>query len=425
MKKDSIEVFDEFENAMISKYSIQDYKMYIDLKKEKPTIGFKNKKFDYNLHLNFGVYNKSQDEKEISVFIDCSKENELKNSIPWLWTSNDFNKEYKLTKNISGKTDFHGKNFFKLLIKSNEKIFIANFPPKSYNKIRAEFTELSTKTKANKINIGKTTQGRDIIAYEYGDINNKPTILFVSGFHPPERDTIAIGAIMERFLDKQWRDKVLRNYSFSFIPILNPDGFANSMQGSNIKEINFHWKFFGNSMEDCPEAHNIWEYCMKLKPIVFFDFHAFTFQNNSPRPYLIPDGYYISKKGRAIQKYYNSSLSKLCGLGKNNSIRNEVILAPNLLATGLRDKFGTVTAPKFHLHMKDGIEKTKEMAVNCLDIILDGLKKYDIYSSDEILKIPYGKVKASIQDNLRIKRLNLWFFYMIPLIKKIMFKIKK
>ncbi|MHA1491427.1 MAG: M14 family zinc carboxypeptidase [Promethearchaeota archaeon] len=285
------------------------------------------------------------------------------------------------------------------------------------------FKDLSSLTKAKEVIIGKTVQGRNIVAYEYGNINSKPTILIISGFHPPERDTVAIEAIMEKLLEMEWRERALKNYSFSLIPILNPDGFANSMQGSNINEINFHWKFFGNDKDKCPEAYSIWEYCKKIKPVVLFDFHAFTFQNNNPRPYLIPEGYYVAKKSRLIQKYFNSKLSALCGLSKNRYSRNEVILAPTLLATRLRNEFGTLTVPKFHLHMKDGIEESKQMALKCLEIILRGLRRFDVKNSGEILKIPYGEIRTTIIGKLRIKLLNFWFFYLISSLKTI-YKIK-
>ena len=423
MVNNNIKIINNFEGAMIGNYSIENNNLFIQLKKEKPTLGYKKKEFDYNLHFNFGIKNNSQDDKEFNVFIDCTKEDELQHSIPWLWISNDSNNEYELVKNISGKTNFHGKYYFKFNIKGNQSTFIANFPPKNYNELKKEFEKLSSKTNALKFIIGKTVEDREIIAYEYGDIVNKPTLLFVSGFHPPERDTISIEAIMEKFLDKKWRKKVLNDFSISLIPILNPDGFANSMQGSNINGINFHWKFFGNTKNECPEAYNIWQYCKKIRPIVFFDFHAFTFQNNNARPYWIPEGFYISKKARLIQKYYNIKLSNLCGIKNNKTSRNETILAPTLLATRLRNIIGTITVPKFHLHMKDGIEKSKQMTVNCLEIILKGLYKYKLFSSKEILKFPYGNGKPYLSDIFRIKVLNIWFFYLIPILKKIM-KIK-
>ena len=418
----SFKVLTKFEGAMIGDYVIEENNLFIKLKKEKPTFGYKNVKFDYNLHFNFGLINKSKKEKIIRIFLECKSEKELKNSLKWLWLSDDCNKEYKLSKNIFGKTNFHGKYFFKLKLKPEQVVYISNFPPKSYKKLEKEFTELSLKTKAKKVILGKTVQRKNIIAYEYGDLTSKPTLLFVSGFHPPERDTIAIEAIMEKFLNNQWKYKVLKNYSFSFIPILNPDGFANYMQGSNINEINFHWKFFGNSLSECPEAHNIWEYCTRIKPIIFFDFHAFTFQDNNPRPYLIPEGYYIPKKARLIQKFLNSELSKLCN---NSYSKNEIILAPTLLATRLRDKIGTITIPKFHMHMKNGLEETKQMAIDCFDIIINGLNTYNINDSGEILKIPYGKIRPKIFDRIRINILNFWYFQLISIIKKVVNKVNK
>jgi len=415
----SLQVLDNFEGAMIGDYNIKDNNVFITLKKEKPTLGYRNKKFDYNLHFHFGLCNQSKGENEYNIFIGCYKEEKLHSRLPWLWISRNVDKEYRFTRNIVGATDFYGKYFFKIRLSPKEIIYISNFPPKRFSKLKREFQELSAKTNAKEVIIGKTVEKRRIKAYEYGNINEKPTILIVAGFHPPERDTVAIEAIMEKFLNNQWKDEILNSYSFSLIPVLNPDGFANAMQGSNINEINFHWRFFGNSLHDCPEAHSIWKYCVRVKPVVFFDFHAFTFQNNNARPYLIPEGYYIAKKSRQIQHYYNSKLKELC---RNNYSKNEVILAPNLLATKLRNEFGTITVPKFHMHMKNGIEESKEMALNCLEIVLNGLSRYKVNNSREILIEPYGEIKTTINDKIRVKMLNFWYFYIISLLKKIIKK---
>ena len=238
-------------------------------------------------------------------------------------------------------------------------------------------------------------------------------------------DTIAISAIMEKFLEEPWKKDILERFSFSFIPILNPDGFANSMQGSNANSINFHWRFFGNTKEKCPEAYHIWEYCIKLKPVVFFDFHAFTFQNNRPRPYIIPEGYYVTKKSRRIQKYFNANLLKLCGLNDCNYSRNEVILAPNLLSSKLRDELGTLTVPKFHLHMNQGLDASKNMAIDSINIIIQGLRKFNVKNNGEILKSPYGKIETKLYDKLRIKLLNFWFFNILVILKKIILKFRR
>ena len=104
--------------------------------------------------------------------------------------------------------------------------------------------------------------------------------------------------------------------------------------------------------------------------------------------------------------------------GAGELSKNEAILAPNLLSTRLRNEFGTITIPKFHLHMKNDIKGSKQMSLNCLDIIYDGLKKYKVYDSKEILKIPYGDIKIIFFDKIKIKMLNIWYFYLIGLIKK-------
>jgi hypothetical protein len=419
LKNKPIRVIHNFEGAMIGNYSIKDNNVYLNLKKEKPTYGYKNRKFDYNLHFHFCVENTTNKKVTLNFFIGCKSEEKLHYSLPRLWISDEIEREYVLEKNIFGKTDSRGKYFFKIKIDAEKKIFIANFPPIRFSRLNKILQDLSLKTDAKEVIIGKTICNNYIKAYEYGNQNKKPTILFVSGYHPPERDTIAIEAIMERFTNKKWKNEILNNYSFSLIPIINPDGFANAMQGSNIKEINFHWKFFGNDINNCPEANLIWKYCLKIKPIVFFDFHAFTYQNNTARPYLIPKGYYIGKISKNIQNDLNKDLKKLCN---DNYSTGEKILAPNILSTGLRNKLGTITIPKFHLHMKDGLNASRDISIQCLDIILKTLNRYKINSDFDILKKPYGKQKTHINDIIRIYLLNFFYFKIKPLTKYIPFK---
>jgi len=413
---EKIKILDNFEGAMIGDYSIRNNIIYARLKKEKPTYGFRNEKIDYNLHFHFGIKNQTNKKIIIKVFIECKKEEELHQSLPRIWISRDNNIEYKLERNVVGKTDFRGKYIFNLHFNTEQILYIANFPPIRFSRLNKIFQDLSVKSNAKVVTVGQTIDNHFIKAYEYGNINEKPTILFVAGFHPPERDTIAIEAIIERFLNNQWKEKVLQSYSFSLIPVLNPDGFAKAMQGSNSKEINFHWKFFGNSKKLCPESYSVWEYCSKIKPIVFFDFHSFTFQNNEARPYLIPRGYHIGKKSQHLQNYFNEKLKDLCN---NEYSKNEDILAPVLLATRLRSKFGTIIIPKFHLHMKNGINESKLMSLSCLELILKGLNYYKVNNSAEILKFPYGKNKPTINDKLRIKILNFWYFYLKRFLKYI------
>jgi len=421
MNNGNVEVLDKFEGAMIGNHEILDDNIFFELKKEQPTYGFNNKKFDYNLHFHFGIKNHSDKNIILNIFIEC-KNKDLKKPIVRLWTSDNPDEEYNLEKNIDGKTDFHGKSFFKIRLDANKLLYVSNFPPKKYSKIKKRFIDLSIKSNANEIIIGKTVENRTIKAYEYGEINHKPAILFVSGFHPPERDTIAIEAIMEKLTKNEWKNKVLSKYSFSLIPILNPDGFANNMQGSNANEINFHWKFFGNSIDKCPESNSIWQYCLKIKPIVFFDFHSFTFQDNDAMPYLIPGGYLIGKIPRRFQNDLNKKLKELCN---GRFSKAEKILAPNLLSTKLRTEFGTITSPKFHLHMKNGIKGSKDMAISCLEIILTLLDSYNITSSSEILKKPYGGLKSNIYDKIRIKTINYWHFSMKSILRKLIGRKKR
>jgi hypothetical protein len=72
--------------------------------------------------------------------------------------------------------------------------------------------------------------------------------------------------------------------------------------------------------------------------------------------------------------------------------------------------------------MKEGMEKSKMLALDCLDIIIKILKQHKIFSDSEILKRPYGEIKPHLPDKIRIKILNLWYLKIRFLIKKYLIK---
>ena len=84
-KNESIKILDNFEGAMIGEYNIKNNNIYMHLKMEKPTIGYRNKNFDYNLHFHFGIKNQISKKINIKFFIQCKSEEELNNNLPRIW----------------------------------------------------------------------------------------------------------------------------------------------------------------------------------------------------------------------------------------------------------------------------------------------------------------------------------------------------
>ena len=416
MMNNNLKVIKDFEGSLIQDFIIEGNDVYIVIRKDHLTDGY-IKTFNYNLHFHFGIENFSDNNKSVNIYIECHDKRELNESYERIWTSNTLEKDY-IIENIEGKMRIPGQYYFKISLEPKERKFIANYSPISYERLYGLIEEKGLLSKARKNVIGKTVDGRDLLSYEYGDISTKPVLMFVSGFHPPERDPIAIEAIMDRMIDDKYSEKLLKKYCVVLIPFLNPDGFAGYKQGSNKNDINFHWRFFGNTKKECPESHYIWEYCKRILPVFYMDFHAFTFQNNEARPYLINEKYYFSSTSKNIQNNINAFLKGLCKEYVDNSIK---IISPNILSARLREEFGTITSPKFHLHMKDGIKTNKSLSCSIFEGVVDIFNRNKITNKEMVLKIPYGNIK----DNPILKiyywitvRSKLFILHMVHMISK-------
>lgn len=405
MSAEQVEIINDFEGAMIGAYNLEKSNLNVELKREKVTTYFKRRSTDYNLHFNFGLRNSTSSIKRIYISIGCSEKEVLPHRNIRLWKSNSPDGEYEMFHLKNGITDLHGKYRFEIMLDGADEVYLANFPPRKYSFLTRAFENLENKSGAKKGVIGKTIENRDIISYEYGDVETKPLILVTSGFHPPEGDTYASEAIMELFLDKKWKDERLRNFSFSFIPILNPDGFANAMQGSNVSEINFHWKFFGNTKDECPEAFYIWEYCKRVRPILYFDFHSYTFQDKEASSYIKPLGFYHGKDVRRIVSQMYKAVIRRCN---GRYATGYVTYTPSTLQFELTRRFNTITFAKFHIHMKEGVKNSKRLAVDCFEDCLAILENNDVKSSSDIHLRPFGSVKCSSSNEIKIKMLLLW-----------------
>ena len=391
----SLKIIDDFQGSMIGEYSVNDKEILIQLKKEKATRYLKYNSTDYNLHFHFGLKNDSSRKLTARICIGTNDMEGLNTTNITLWKSESHSKCYEKFVLIDGKTDLRGKYVFSLELNSDEVIYLANFMPRKFSEIEKMFDTLASEIGAHMNIIGHTVKKRPIISYEIGDIEKKPMILVTSGYHPPEGDTYATESILGLFIDHDWRKSILEKNSFAIIPILNPDGFANAMQGSNINEINFHWKFFGNSIEECPESYLIWEYCKHLKPIIYMDFHAYTFQNKMASSYLKPLAFYQGKLvRRMIKEMYNAIIGRCDG----QYIMNSATYTPSTLQYELTRQFNTITFAKFHVDMKDGKDGVQKLAIGCFQDILQILQKYNIESPTDILKEPHGNVRSSLYE---------------------------
>lgn len=417
-----LKVLDDFSNAMIGSSKISGESIFFKIKEEPITMGFLEE-HNYNLHFHFGLHNDKEEEAVFKIHINSDDGENLSEEFKRIWVSGSNEAGYDMVK-INGTMAYPGKFQFPITLKPGEKKFIANYLPMDYQKIQDEMLSRSEEADGIVRCIGRSINGNPINAIEFGDTENKPCLMFLSGYHPPEMDPFLILSIIKHLENnEEYRSTILEKISISFIPYANPDGFEKNMQGSNMSNINMHWKFFGNTKDDCPECHSIWEYASRKKPVFFMDFHMFTFQNFEKRLYPIPSFYLPCKLNREIQDRVNDALSLICygNKNKNHFIVSEKILAPDLLATRLRKEFGSVTSPKFHLHIKEGRDRCDQQAVDIFTSITGLFMERGDISRDEFLIQPHGSVKVSsprkmlwsFLDILNFKLLHSWHRLMI------------
>lgn len=366
-----VEVIDNFPGAMIDSWNVRRNIIRINKPKEKITIS-SGISFDYNLHFNFGIRNNSSLAQSYKVKVDHEPEKfDAKFNKVSLWVSGGKDNPRTLKK-FKGYTDFLGSYIFTIEVSAKSDIYLSNFNPLDNDLILKNIDKLSNNLGFSKRVIGKSVLNNPIFAYEYVSNPDNPFIFVTSGFHPPERDTLSVLAILELLEEDLFffRD-LTKSYNLSLIPVVNPDGFLNKMQGSNFNEINFHWRFFGNSFSKCPEAFYIWRYVCTIKPVLYFDFHSYTFQSHKrPGSYVRPYFLYKDSKKRNLVKRINNKAIALCG-GKFYSGRG--IYNTQTLIYQIFRRFQAVTVAKFHIHQQDGILSSKNLTK---DLFLNVSKEF-------------------------------------------------
>lgn len=419
----AIEIIENFEGASIGKYHIRGDKIFATLR-EEPLVKKDGIVHDYNWHFVFGLRNNSKHSKEIEIFINCDKKNNLQYKSYILGQQNADLDFYPLT-NIEAYTDTFKKYYIKVVLLEKETLYISNTFFRSLKLLYNTFGNLSKNLYCTKEPYGKSFEGRDLLGYVYsdGEISNnyKPAFVITSGFHPMEADTFATEAIMENLNTNEGKS-LLKYFNFIIIPIVNPDGFSYGYNGCNVKGINLYWDFKEKDKTNAPEAYYLWRYFLKMQPSIYLDFHSYTFQLHRKKasPYIKPLFFY---RGEEVKNLVNTINKELISLHNGNYLSGDLTYAPSTLSYKLTNKFNTITNAKYHLHIMDGKEKFKNKAVNIVKKISQQIIAQDFHDKNKILAYPYGQVRSNIKDIIRRKLRILWIFKIKVLIKRILFKI--
>ncbi|MFC1667841.1 M14 family zinc carboxypeptidase [Chlamydiota bacterium] len=413
-------IHDSFEGASLGPYQIADNKIITTFKEEQMVL-VDGRCHDYNVHFFFGIENRSETNREVEVYINTSldKKDILPPLKPLLFFQTRLDSPF-ITVHYKGNFDQKNKKlYFSFLLLGGQCLYVSNTVNHSLEVLFSTFNELGAKGNARKIKIGTSVEGKELNAYCYESTQiQKPTILLTSGFHPKEPDRWATEAIME-FLTTNEGQRFLAFFTIYIVPIVNPDGLMLGTNACNSSGNNFFWNFITTDESTNPEAFYLWKCTSMIQPILYIDFHCYTYDivGKYPGPYLKPIIFYEGKTVRSIAKKMEEKFTE-----DDNEFpfKGFLTFAPSTFASQLTKKYNTITISKYHLHLLEGEKLSKDRAVALVKKLLTILISYGITRPSLILKCPFGEVKRN--PLFVLIRYLLVFFYrtLYPVFEKIM-----
>lgn len=341
---------------------------------EEPLVKVDGVVHDYGLHFCFGVLNDSESGVSADIYVNADMGcGDLIHDVK-IYTAKNPDEEFVC--GTIGKTDRIKSYSFSLLLGANETVYIANAYVRRYERVSAIFEELAYQGHGERIIYGRSVEGRELSAYRYGSgigQDDKPEVLIVSGWHPPEGDTFGTEGIAEMLANDKERGELLKCANITIIPIGNPDGFVHGFSGCNLSLRNVFWDFDINNRDEMPETYFAWKLMEKIKPDIYFDFHGYTFQGESKfsSPYMKPLLFYSGRRRRFAENL-NRRIIQRCG-GK--CVKGYLTFAPSTPGCRLTSRFGTITYAKFHFHIDNGIPALKELGRDLIKIAADEIKR--------------------------------------------------
>lgn len=349
--------------------------------------------YDYNRHFAFGVENRGTVPVQASILINCDSAHELPDAAALLFSAGSPSTEFAIA-DVWSRSDASKSYAMRVPLEPGETRYLANYLFRPYRSLAATFDRLGEAGGARRHVIGHSVQGRELVAFSYArskvDGGARPVMLITSGVHPPEPDTLATEAIMEH-LASPAGDELRAAFDVHVVPLTNPDGFVLGYNGCNANEINFYWLFDREDRARCPEAHALWTYAAQLAPVVYFDWHGYTFQRGKKhaapylKPVLLHEGYGV----RALVHAMNARVQQAAG---GHATTGFLTYAPSTLATQLTLAFNTITYAKFHLELRLGVRRNKELAVASVQAVLNTMRTHRALDPNTILKRPHGRV---------------------------------
>ncbi len=385
-----LEVLTNFEGAMIGAVRINQEAIFLSIPFDPP-VKRDWLEHDYRLHFCFGIRNRSADTKVVRVHVNEGDRATLTKSMPPLYISKTPTGPYKKFICREGASDNFKKYDFELALSAHETVYVSNTIPRSLEGLEKIFSDLAKSGAVEEIIFGSTLDNHDLIAYHYFSTGkNRPVVLITSGMHPPEPDTFATQAIMT-FLGSEESQTLRDVFDFIIVPIVNPDGYSRATQAGNAAGVNIYWDFRYRDRSSCPEAYFLYKHAIRHMPVVYMDFHSYTFQRQKTSgPYCKPVIRYRGLETRRLVERINHAFSKQ--MPSQKLMQGYVTYTPSTLGEILTRHLNTVSYAKYHIHLQDGEAECKKVAVDALLIILESLVGAGMTSSRDLLVRPHGAV---------------------------------
>lgn len=330
--------------------------------------------YDYSRHFAFGLANHSAAPATVRVRLGAARAEALPDDPPLLFWAASPTAVFQRAE-LGGRTDRSKGYAFDVPLGPGETRYVANYFFRDYSTLAGRFDELGATTGASRSVIGTSLEGRPLTMYSWtrtGVPDDRHVVVMTSAVHPPEPDTLATEAVMTHFTTDEGR-RWLEQCDFHVIPIANPDGFVHGFSGCNAAELNFYWIFETDDEKRAPEPYHLWKVMERLKPTVYLDWHGYTFQTTGRHaaPYEKPVSL---NHGRAVRALVKAMNERVAVAGGGHRTCGFLTHAPSTLAPRLTAAFNTITYAKYHLELRLGIARNRELALQVVRSILDTLR---------------------------------------------------
>ena len=362
--------------------------------------------YDYSRHFCFGLTNLTSAPVDVEVLIGCESAAALPRIDALLFTGGSPDEEFTQTP-LASRTDVRKAYAFTLPLRAGETRYVANYFFRPYDALVRLFDDIGAAAGGTREVIDHSVDGRPLTMWSWRRRGaGRPVVVMTSGVHPPEPDTLATEAIIRHLATDEGR-RWLDAFDIHIVPLANPDGFVHGYSGCNARQVNFYWLFRPEAANPEPETVALWRLMERLQPVLYFDWHGYTFQQGARHaaPYVKPVALQHGARVRSLVRQMNEQVRRP---GGGHQSVGFLTFAPSTLAPRLTARFNTITYAKYHIELRLGIARNRALAVEVVRAALETLQASGLSPAD-ILLAPAGRVAVDPSAQLASRYLLWWF----------------